>query len=163
MFLLFISYFVLFKLSSFVKDWYKISIYIVQFFHLSAKTSLIECCKYIFDQNVILILIFFHKVPFHHVISITYIRNFKRIFKPGTEALHRRPVPCFVVSQNSKQTQFQYHQKYRKYCVIIEFLFSQNNHSDSNFNWKFDYELSTLGLNSNPPLPHPPCWGPAFL
>jgi len=92
---------------------------------------------------------FFHKVPFHHVISITYIRNFKRIFKPGTEALHRRPVPCFVVSQNSKQTQFRYHQKYQKYCIIIEFLFSQNNLSNLNFNQKFDYEFRTPGPNGD--------------
>ncbi len=34
----------------------------------------------------------------------------------------------------------------QKYFVIIEFLFLQNNCSDSNFNQKFDYEFSMQGL-----------------
>jgi len=44
---------------------------------------------------------------------------------------------------------FQKFQNLQKYCVTIEFLFLKNNHSDSNFNQKFDYEFSMQGLNGN--------------
>jgi len=60
----------------------------------------------------------------------------------------RRTVPCFVVLQNSKQTQLGYFQNYQKYLIIIKFLFSQNNCSDSNFNQNFDYKLGTTKLNT---------------
>ncbi len=59
----------------------------------------------------------------------------------------KRPVLCFVVSRNSKQTQLWYFRNYQKYLVLIKFLFSRNNHSDSNFNQKFDYKLGTINLN----------------
>ncbi len=39
-------------------------------------------------------------------------------------------------------------QNLQKYCVIIKFLFSQNNCSDLNFNQKFDYEFGMQGLSS---------------
>jgi len=42
---------------------------------------------------------------------------------------------------------FQKFQNFWKFRVIIEFLFSQNNCSDSKYNKKFDYEFGTQGLS----------------
>jgi len=50
-------------------------------------------------------------------------------------------------SQKSKHDMLRYFRKYQKYCVIIKFLFLQNNHSNLNFNLTFDYEFGTQGFN----------------
>ncbi len=71
------------------------------------------------------------------IISLTYYEG------PATGGQFQSFVFCKI--QNTKHRQFWDFQKLWKYCVIIKFLFSQKNHTDSIFNQKFFYEFRMQG------------------
>jgi len=59
----------------------------------------------------------------------------------------RRNIPTFVFLQNLKHRIFFIFPIFGIYHIKIEFLFSRNSHSDSNFNWIFDYDYGMQGLS----------------
>jgi len=63
-----------------------------------------------------------------------------------------RPQNLIYFSKNIEGLKLQKLQNLHKYCVIIKFLFFQNNHSDLNFNWKFDYEFGMQYLTWDPKI-----------
>ncbi len=69
------------------------------------------------------------------------VKNVHFEVKNISRTCKRRPVFCFVVSQNSKHGQLRNFRTNQKYCVIIKFLFSRKNNSK---NWITSSECRAL-------------------